>query len=509
MLDDFPRGVPGRPEGRDTTPQAHWQDPDALAGDPRFCFDPMAPGAQVLLGQAAETLIGIADDRHMITVAGSRAGKGVSAIVPNLLCYDGSVLAIDPKGELACITAHWRHNGLGQRVYVLDPFIRVQGPAADYRAAFNPLSILRDPLTGFVTGQAIEDAGLIADALVIASGGDSHWDDAARNFLEGLILHVATDAAHAAAVDLVTVRALLMRGAVHADKTGMDGLADQMRDNAESLRAVHGEAAVDISDAIAFAAADYFDKPENERGSVLSTARRQTKFLDFAAMKAVLRGHDFDLTDLKTHVEGVTVYLCLPATRMSACARWFRLFVNLALEAMERIPAPPPVPVLMVLDEFAVLGRMQQVENAAGQIAGFGVKLWPILQDLTQLKALYGERWETFMGNAGVLQFFGNNDVTTLEFIERRLGKTTIRVRREHEVNQEARNRGESGLSFGPEVHPLISAGEAGRLFARDDPGHRQLVLLAGRDAPLILERVRYYDHPAFADQWADCREQA
>ena len=60
---------------------------------------------------------------------------------------------------------------------------------------------------------------------------------------------------------------------------------------------------------------------------------------------------------------------------------------------------------------------MRQIEDAAGQIASYGVKLWPILQDLGQLKALYKERWETFMGNAGVLQFFGNNDLTTLEWI--------------------------------------------------------------------------------------------
>ena len=105
-----------------------------------------------------------------------------------------------------------------------------------------------------------------------------------------------------------------------------------------------------------------------------------------------------------------------------------RLFVNLALQAMERTPGYPAAgsPVLFVLDEFASLGHMRQIEDAAGQIASYGVKLWPILQDLGQLKALYKERWETFMGNAGVLQFFGNNDLTTLEWISKRLGTTTI-----------------------------------------------------------------------------------
>jgi hypothetical protein len=77
----------------------------------------------------------------------------------------------------------------------------------------------------------------------------------------------------------------------------------------------------------------------------------------------------------------MTIYLCLSAMRMATCNRWFRLFINLALAAFEQEPIKPYPPVLMVLDEFATLGHMSTIENAAGQIAGFGVKLWPILQD--------------------------------------------------------------------------------------------------------------------------------
>src|SRR5690606_14694379 len=113
-----------------------------------------------------------------------------------------------------------------------------------------------------------------------------------------------------------------------------------------------------VAAAIEAAAADFFDKPWSERGSVLSTARRHTKFLDFPSLQAVLTGHDFDLTALKTAATGMTVYLCLPVARLATCSRWFRLFVNLALEAMEREPRKPKVPVLLCLDEFARLGHM-------------------------------------------------------------------------------------------------------------------------------------------------------
>jgi hypothetical protein len=123
------------------------------------------------------------DPRHMVTVAANGAGKGVSAIVPNLLAYEGSVLAIDPKGELAAITAR-RRRARGQQVYILDPWA-LTGPDT---ASFNPLSILTDD-----NPDIVEDAALITDALVFDDGGsDPYWNLEARNMLQGLILHIAT-----------------------------------------------------------------------------------------------------------------------------------------------------------------------------------------------------------------------------------------------------------------------------------------------------------------------------
>lgn len=501
MLDDLPRGVRSRKLDDHRTPLAAWMPPDLINSSNSLSYDPDNPGQKILLGALNGKLVGVADNRHMMTVAGSRAGKGVSAIIPNLICYRGSVLAIDPKAELASITARRRAEQLGQRVYVLDPFERASQNAATYRAAFNPLSILTPD-----SPTLVEDAGLIADALVIPGGRDPHWNDSARNFLEGLILHVATYRGYEGRRDLVTVRTVLMGGAYIAHETdegreeasGMDGLHVEMMHNAGLLEEAGAEG---TARAVEASASDFFEKPDNERGSVLSTARRHTKFLDFPNIQSVLRGHDFDLADLKTAPDGMTVYLCLPAGRLATCSRWFRLFVNLALEAMEREPSIPVSPVLFCLDEFAALGHMRQIEAAAGQIAGFGVKLWPILQDLTQLKRDYREGWETFMGNAGVLQFFGNNDSTTLEHISKRLGKTSIRMRRQAATTQEDRARGASGESWAVELHDLLTAEEAGRFFGRDDPQRRQLIQWAGQP-PIILQRVVYHDNPIFEGKY-------
>ena len=143
-------------------------------------------------------------------------------------------------------------------------------------------------------------------------------------------------------------------------------------------------------------------------------------------MRPVLRGSDFRLEDLKDR--RTTVYLCLPAMRLGTHGRWLRLMIGMALEALERTGPLKENQhrVLFCLDEFAVLGHMQPIERAAGQIAGFGVKLWPVIQDLTQLQRDYQKAWETFMGNAGLLTFFGNTDLTTLEHISKRLGETEV-----------------------------------------------------------------------------------
>lgn len=483
---DVARGVSTRRLGELVLPQARWMGTDKILNSQRLSYDPRAPGRKVMMGALGGSLIGIEDNRHIMTVAGSRTGKSVT-LTANLLHYRGSVLALDPKGELARLTAQ-RRAALGQRVHILDPFGTVPGQAGAFRSSFNPLSIL-----SLESDTIIEDAGLIADALVVAGGKDPHWDESAMNFIEGIILHVATDPAHEGRRDLIAVRTII-RDALLPDPQEPEAAylhERAMLDNASRLE--RQEATADIANAIEGAARDFYEKGPNERASVLSTVRRHTKLLDYRAMRRVLSGHDFDLRDLKRADTGMTIYLCLPANRMGKCSRWLRVFINLLLDAMERERSVPDVPVLVCLDEFPVLGHMRQLEDAAGQIASFGVKLWIFLQDWGQGKSLYKDRWETFAGNAGVLQFFGNNDLMTMEYVSRRLGKTAVAVTRDGEVNAEQRAAGLSGRSESLELHDLLAPDEVSRQFSRDDRLKRQLVIWAGYH-PMILQRVEYFD---------------
>ncbi len=505
ILDDLPRGVRSRRLNEQQTPLSAWVDPDAIAQSDVLRFSPSKLFLGVVGGEVLEDEgelyvtgghpVGIGDDRHAVLCAGSRAGKGRSCLIPTLLEYAGSVLTLDPKGELANVTAR-RRAELGQRVCILDPF-GVTAPRLEaFKVGFNPLALLQIDSPTLVV-----DAGLVADALVIGSpNADPHWDESARNLIEGIILHVATYPKYEGSRTLVTVRDLLKRTFDKVKDLPKDFKGTpppqaraEMIDNAGQME----KAKPELAAALDGAARDFYDKADRERASVLSVALRNTKFLDYPELRTSLSTHDFDLADLKTETGGLSIYLCLPAGRMATCNRWFRLFVNLALEAMERERTKPAIPVLAVLEEFHVLGYMQQIEVAAALVAGFGMKLLIVLQDLTQLRRHYKDGWETFLGNAGVMVFFGNNDMTTLEHINKRCGQTSLIVERSSQVTTAQRSGGATGASWSLEVRDLLTAEEASRYFGRDDSQQRQLVIRSGMP-PAIIQRVKYDKHEMF-----------
>ncbi|MBT8036679.1 MAG: type IV secretory system conjugative DNA transfer family protein [Verrucomicrobiae bacterium] len=417
--------------------------------------------------------IGAGDDRHMLTVAGSRSGKGRSTIIPNLIVYPGSLLAIDPKGENAKATAEWRADMLGQRVVLLDPFgTTPKSIRKKFAGGFNPLTLLEAN-----SPSLLEDAGLIADALIVTAPGEKnpHWNESSRMFLTGVLLHIATDSNYTGKRNLVSVYEFIM--------SLDEDLKNEMIQNS-------------AHPSISYSADSFFDKPDTERETVLSTLRRHIDFIGFERVQKVLSTHSIDLSQLKT--ENVSIYLCLPATKMGICSGWLRLFVNLTLDAMERQKSRPKHPVLMCLDEFAILGHMKSLEDAVGQIAGFGCKLWPILQDLGQLQALYGKRWETFVENSGVLQFFGNSGMQTLEWISKRLGQTTVQSANVKTPGYSSRvQSGDTGDSWGQQSHPLMTPEEISRFFGRDDELLRQLIIRPTWPA-MVLQRAYYDKHEMF-----------
>lgn len=506
LEEDLPRGLRGE---QGSLVDAKWLDKDELADSKWRYRDSKDRMAGLVLGYrelgGADLGCGWSDNRHVLTVAGSRAGKGVSLIVPNLLLYDGSVLAIDPKGELARVTARARREK-GQKVVILDPFGENKQHPTN---AFNPLAEL-DPASDTVK----DDAGLIADALIVGNERDPHWTDSARILVKGLILYALTldeveqpretldksktepetlDERH-----LVTVWKLLTLAHHQVARIAEKGEMSRQKALWRLLKGCDRKYA--FADAVASAGERFEAMQEKELQSVLSSALTQLEFLDSDKMANVLTRSDLNLSELKTGA--TTLYLCLPATRMGTHSRWLRVIINLALIAFERTERHQDIPVLMVLDEFPVLGHMQSIETAAGLIAGFGVKLWVVLQDLTQVKRHYKDSWETFISNAGVATFWGNTDKTTLGYISERLGQTGVRVQQPTGATPSQRLGGASGIREELRVQRLLAEDEAARVLAREK---RRLLVLAAGQRPVILQRIIYHEDKPFEglfDSW-------
>lgn len=466
VLDRLPRGVPGQKKTDELAPEVAWVQPDLLAEKDNFTA---YKGRGVFLGSSQQGRpIGWEDDRHIVTFAGSRAGKGVSLILPNLRVYRGSVLVLDPKGENATATAQDRADHLGQEVFVLDPF-GVANVPDEFRAGFNPLADLDPSSPDFV-----DDCDSIADALVLASPGEetNHWNSSARLILRGAIAWIASSPKGVG--DLVQVRRLL-----YAPSEEFEGALADMLDATERGFGVPAEMAAAI-----------LGMGSDEMGSVLSTVRANIAFLSSPQMAAMLSSSKRQ-PDLRAwKASGQSVYLCLPASRLHRHARFFRLYLNRLLAAVEAIPDKPKEPALMILDEIHVLGHMASIETAAGLIAGYGVIIWSFWQDLSQLESIYRNRWETFIGNSGFITAWGLNDQKSLKYISERLGETSIMAISQGEISKKQNQQGFTGQSTSIQQIPLMTPSEFANYFSRQN---RIMAVLYPGLEPAIVFRV--YDY--------------
>jgi type IV secretory pathway TraG/TraD family ATPase VirD4 len=363
---------------------ASWADPDEV--EERYLYR----DGTVWLGRSGgdgRIPLGYLDDRHVCLTSGSRGGKGTTSIVPTLITWPGSICCVDPKGENATITAARRGagsthcKGMGQTVKVLDPFQSAQ-VADGLRGRFNPLDTL-DP----TAEETIDEAGRIADAIVVVHEGgtnDPFWDESARAMVKGLLLHVLTSPQYEGRRNLVTLRKLITRG----DWESVDALREA---GEKDIPPAHGLPWTGLSNNPAFdgliaGAGDSFTNmlinSPKQYESVLQVANRNTEFIDSPAMQRLLEASDFKLSELKTRPEGLSLYLCLPQRYMNTHYRWLRMMISLTVTEMEKVRGRPATGhrILMVLDEFAGLKRMEVIETAAAQIAGYGVKRQAVLR---------------------------------------------------------------------------------------------------------------------------------
>lgn len=452
-------------------PNSAWQDPGKLGPEwdyPAPDHDGRPDRRSVLLGEWGGRQLSVADDRHMVTIAGSRAGKSQTVLIPNLRAYPGPAVVIDPKGELFAATRAERSR-LGEVIW-LDPF-NVTGQGSH---AYNPLAELALTSPDLLGAESAQ----IADALIIPpERGDSHWTDAAKNLITGIILHLVT-------TDPATATIPLLR--THLTKEAeLPYLLDAMASN-DQLDGMVSNVGRSMMGKFTREAGRETSMTQEMR-SIVSTASEQTRPLD--DVHRALARSDFQLSWLSDPSRRpMTVYLIIPATRIATHHRWLRLFIYQVLAALERQSIPRErLPLWLVLEEFAALGPMRNIEAAAGYMAGFGIKLWAILQDLTQLKRHYPDSWETFLGNAGVIQAFANVDVTTTRYLSSLLGDATVIERQQNFTDHNQFSKGDDGTREQRRSVPLLAPAEITFHFARKT--NRQLVLVPG-ESPVYMMRL-------------------
>ncbi|WP_438728227.1 type IV secretory system conjugative DNA transfer family protein [Parasphingorhabdus sp. DH2-15] len=378
------------------------------------------------------------EDLNFLTCAGPRSGKGISTVIPNLLLYPGSAVVVDPKGELAELTAAYRKDKLGQKVIVLDP-AGVADIPDDLRGTFNPLGALAT----YDDKDVVSAAQSIASGIVVPNPASKEpfWEQSALNFIQNVILYILKKFP-AEERTLMKLRETCASG----DITLFNEFVELKREDNPDFEAdiamaqemlLDNMAAMDeFGGVVREAASKIRNFGDQTRGNVLGNVMTNLDFLnDPRLWDNLVHSTDpdttFELSELRDQEQFITVYLCLPTDMMQLQGRWLRLVCAQIIQYIERskkFEKSEHLPVLMMIDEFFQLGPFPSIVNTLTYAPSFGLRLWLIIQDLNQLKINYPKEWETILGACGVKQFFGVNELTTAKYVSELVGQAEVDV---------------------------------------------------------------------------------
>jgi type IV secretion system protein VirD4 len=419
----------------------------------------------VILGRWRNAYLRHDGPEHVLCFAPTRSGKGVGLVVPTLLTWPGAAIVHDIKGENWTLTAGWRAR-FG-RVLLFDP-------TNTRSAAYNPLLEVR-------RGEwEVRDVQNIADVLVDPEGAlerRNHWEKTSHSLLVGTILHVLY---------------------AEADKTlaGVANfLSDPRRPIETTLRAMMttphlGQAGV--HPVIASSARELLNKSENERSGVLSTAMSFLGLYRDPVVASVTRRCDWRIRDLVEEPRPATLYLVVPPSDISRTKPLVRLILNqIGRRLTEEIEAKGRRHrLLLMLDEFPALGRLDFFESALAFMAGYGLKSFLIAQSLNQIEKAYGQN-NSILDNCHVRVGFATNDERTAKRVSDALGTATeMRAMKNYAGHRLSPWLGHLMVSRQETARPLLTPGEVMQL-----PHDDELVLVSGCH-PIRAQKARYFEDP-------------
>ena len=421
----------------------------------------------VILGRFRGDYLRHDGPEHVLCFAPTRSGKGVGLVIPTLLTWPGACIVHDIKGENFGLTAGWRARF--SRVLRFDP----TDAASD---AYNPLlEVRRGP-------SEVRDVQNIADILVDPEGAlekRNHWEKTSHALLVGAILHVLY---------------------AEADKTlaGVANfLSDPRRPIETTLRAMMTTphlGADGVHPVIASAARELLNKSENERSGVLSTAMSFLGLYRDPVVARVTRRCDWCIAELVDQHRPVTLYLVVPPSDISRTKPLIRLILNqVGRRLTEDLTAKGRRHrLLLMLDEFPALGRLEFFESALAFMAGYGIRSFLIAQSLNQIEKAYGPN-NAILDNCHVRVSFATNDERTAKRVSDALGTATeIRDARNYAGHRLSPWLGHLMVSRQETARALLTPGEIMQLPPTD-----AIVLVSGL-FPIRAKKARYYEDRRF-----------
>jgi len=406
---------------------------------------------------------------HVMAFAPTRSGKGVGLVVPTLLSWPGSAVIHDIKGENWLLTAGWRTRFSHCLLF---------NPTDSRSAAYNPLLEVRRG------DHEVRDVQNIADILVDPEGAlerRNHWEKTSHALLVGAILHVLY---------------------ADADKT-LRGVANFLSDPARpfemtlQLMMTSCHLADRPHPVVASSAREVLNKSDNERSGVLSTAMSFLGLYRDPTVAAVTSRCDWRIADLIDCKSPVSLYLVVPPSDISRTKPLIRLLLNqIGRRLTESLDGSDGIArrhqLLLMLDEFPALGRLDFFESALAFMAGYGLRAFLIAQSLNQIDKAYGPN-HAILDNCHVRVAFATNDERTAKRISDALGMATeLRAQRNYAGHRLAPWLGHLMVSRQETARPLLTPGEVMQL-----PPEDEVVMVSGH-APIQAHKIRYYQDANF-----------
>ncbi len=364
---------------------------------------------------------------HVLTFAPTRSGKGVGLVIPTLLSWPHSALISDPKGELWALTAGWRQQHAHNKV------LRFEPAAKEGTVRWNPLDEIRIG-TDYEVGDVQNLATMIVDP--DGRGLETHWQKTSQALLVGVILHALYHARHdGTTTSLPAVDAML------SDPT-------KKIDDLWKAMTTYGHVNGQVHPVVGSAARDMMDRPEEEAGSVLSTTKSYLALYRDPVVAHTVSASEFRITDLMHHDHPISVYIVTTPNDKIRLRPLVRVLLTMAVRLLtdhntfcrSSAPVSPAGPLqsaltasyqhrlLVMLDEFPSLGKMEILQESLAFMAGYGLKFYLICQDITQLKSRdtgYGHD-ESITSNCHIQNAFPPNRIETAEHLSRLTGQTTV-----------------------------------------------------------------------------------